>query len=307
MREFKGKNIIDFPLDFTIIDVGTTGYDPEWDELIEIGALRVRDGKVIDEYITLIKPNNKIDDFVINKTGITNEMLKDAPMPNTVLKNFYEFIGQDILVGHNINFHINFIYDYLLETNNLYLSNNFIDVMRISRFLFQDFENHRLLTLCNNFNTDHKPNHRSTDDCYSVFEVFNCLKTYIKKNNIDYLKFGKKKKSSPGLKAKDIIATKTDFDMNHPLYQKVVAFTGALSIPRKDAMLLVKNVGGDCSDGVTKNINYLVLGNLDYSANIKGDKSSKLIKAEKYILEGLDIEILSEKIFFDMINDYDNE
>ena len=70
MREFKGKNIIDFPLDFTIIDVGTTGYDPEWDELIEIGALRVRDGKVIDEYITLIKPNNKIDDFIINKAKL---------------------------------------------------------------------------------------------------------------------------------------------------------------------------------------------------------------------------------------------
>lgn len=307
MRELKGKNIIELPTDYTIIDVGTTGYDPDWDELIEIGALKVRNGEIVDKYITLIEPNSPIDEFVIEKTGITNKMLENAPEPQPVLKKFYEFIGDDILVGHNINFHINFIYDYLLKTNNLYLSNNFIDVMRISRFLFQGFENHRLLTLCNKFSTGHKPDHRSTNDCYSVFEVFNYLKTYILEHNIDYLKFGKKKKSHPGLKAKDIVATEIDFDIDHPLYQKVVAFTGALSIPRKEAMLLVKNVGGDCTDGVTKKINYLVLGNLDYSANIKGDKSSKLLKAEKYILEGLDIEILSEKIFFDMLNDYSNE
>ncbi len=218
------------------------------DELIEIGALKNKNGAIVDKYITLIKPNDPIDEFVIEKTGITNEMLENAPEPQHVLKKFSEFIGNDILVGHNINFHINFIYDYLLETNNLYLSINFIDVMRISRFLFQEFENHRLLTLCNNFSTNYKPNHRSTNDCHSVFEVFNYLKSYILENNIDYLKFAKKKKSHPGLKAKHIVATETDFDIDHPLYQKVVAFTGALSIPRKEAMLLVKNVGGDCTD-----------------------------------------------------------
>lgn len=70
---------------------------------------------------------------------------------------------------------------------------------------------------------------------------------------------------------------------------------------RKDAMQLVVDLGGSCSDSVTKKTNYLVLGNTDYCTNVKGNKTSKTLKAEKAKLAGQDIEIISENIFFEMV------
>ena len=72
---------------------------------------------------------------------------------------------------------------------------------------------------------------------------------------------------------------------------------------RKDAMQLIVNLGGHCEDGVTQKTNFLILGNNDYNPILRGKKSSKLLKAEKMKLAGKDIEIISENVFYDIIND----
>lgn len=71
---------------------------------------------------------------------------------------------------------------------------------------------------------------------------------------------------------------------------------------RKEAMQTIADIGGINANGVTKKTNYLILGNFDYTTNVKGNKSTKLRKAEKYILEGQDLQILSENAFYDLIN-----
>ena len=83
-------------------------------------------------------------------------------------------------------------------------------------------------------------------------------------------------------------------------YKKNCVFTGALQIVRKQAMQIVADLGGFCQDNVTKDTNFLILGNYDYSSN---EKSSKHKKAEKYIVQGQDIRILSENVFMDLIAD----
>ena len=106
------------------------------------------------------------------------------------------------------------------------------------------------------------------------------------------------------LSAADIHATTTEFDETSPVYGKLFVFTGTPEkMTRRDAMQVVVDHGGQCGNGVTKNTNFLVLGNLDYSNNIKGGKSAKLKKAEQMKLAGADIEILSENAFYDMIGD----
>lgn len=104
------------------------------------------------------------------------------------------------------------------------------------------------------------------------------------------------------LRASDITTQNTEFDITHPLYEKCCVFTGTLEkMTRRQAMQLVVDAGGKCGDNVTSKTDFLVLGNFDYSSGVKGNKSGKLKKAEKMILEGKDIMILSENSFYDML------
>ena len=92
------------------------------------------------------------------------------------------------------------------------------------------------------------------------------------------------------------------FDEMHPLYQKRCVFTGQLDkFDRHTAMQYVANVGGICKNGVTKETNYLILGDNSYCASIKGGKSSKQKKAEDMILKGLDIKIIPETTFYQLL------
>ena len=84
-----------------------------------------------------------------------------------------------------------------------------------------------------------------------------------------------------------------------------MAITGTLEkMLRKEAMQIIVDLGGHCEDGVTKKTNFLILGNNDYNPILRGKKSSKLIKAETLKLEGKDIEIISENVFYDIVDDY---
>lgn len=138
-----------------------------------------------------------------------------------------------------------------------------------------------------------------------IFEGRVCLRTLLKefaiKNHIDLqeLVYGYSKVSS-----KDIHPTNTQFDKSHPLFGKVCVFTGKLEkLTRREAMQMVADVGGICADSITKLTNYLILGNFDYCASVKGGKSGKQQKAERYLLDGKDIKILSESVFYDIMED----
>jgi DNA polymerase-3 subunit epsilon len=111
IREGKGKSLLEAFDTYVAVDIETTGLDPSWDEIIEIGAIRVINGTAAKEYQSLVRPSNPIDTFITELTGITNEMLVNAPEITTVLPGFLEFGGNLPIIAHNANFDINFIYD----------------------------------------------------------------------------------------------------------------------------------------------------------------------------------------------------
>ena len=76
MRELKGKSLIEIPNKYIAFDIETTGLDPAYDEIIEIGAIKIENDKEIETFCTLIKPEYEIDEFITELTGITNEMVK---------------------------------------------------------------------------------------------------------------------------------------------------------------------------------------------------------------------------------------
>lgn len=217
-----------------------------------------------------------------------------------------EFVGNEILIGHNVNFDINFIYDNLYRNNYKVLKNDFIDTMRLARKLLSELPHYRLIDLADYFNIDFSNNHRALRDCEITLSIYENLKLLAieKYGELDSFKDAFKKHSS-AIKAKDIVTTNTEFDIDNLFYGKYVAITGTLEkLQRKEAMQIIVDLGGYCEDNVTKKTNYLILGNNDYNPILRGKKSSKLIKAEKLKLEGKDIEILSENVFYDIIDDY---
>ena len=306
-RTLKGKSTIDLLSDYIIFDIETTGLDSSYDEVIEIGAIKVKNNKIVSKFNSLVKPKNEIDEYITELTGITNEMVKDAPTIEEILPDFMNYIGNDILIGHNVNFDINFIYDNLYRNKFDVLTNDFIDTMRISRKLLPELPHHRLIDLAKYFKIDSTNNHRSLKDCEITMNVYENLKEIAlqKYDNVDEFKNAFKKHKKEGLRAKDIVSTNTEFDVDNLFYDKYVAITGTLEkMLRKEAMQMIVDLGGHCEDGVTKKTNFLISGNNDYNPILRGKKSSKLIKAETLKLEGKDIEIISENVFYDIIDDW---
>lgn len=303
-RTEKGKNLIEFPKDYVVIDIETTGLSAQWDSIIELSALKVADGKVTDSFSSLVNPEFKIDTFITELTGITNEMLKSAEKINSVLPKFIDFIGESKIVGHNVNFDINFIYDNCIKILNRPLRNDFIDTMRISRKVLKELTHHRLSDLANFYNVSYEGAHRALTDCKITQECFLKLQESIIKEYGTFDDFIKNYyvSGSHRINISEIKSENTDFDETHPLYGKHCCFTGTLEkMVRKDAMQIVVDYGGILDNSVTKNTNYLILGNNDYCTTIKGGKSAKHKKAEALKLAGNDIEIIPENVFYEMI------
>lgn len=312
-RTEKGKSLIALPTDYTVIDIETTGLDLFYNSIIEVSAIRVRNSEVQDKFSSLIKPPKRysfedgdyyyVDEFITKLTGITNEMLDDAPEVAEVLPEFAKFIGDDILIGHNVNFDINFLYEAMGRVIGQPLKNDFIDTMRLSRKLFPESKHHRACDLAKNCDIPYENAHRALNDSMMTFACFEKMRKMILNTYETQEAFIKWFNHKSGYIDCSLIVTENhDFDEDHPFYHKTVVFTGALNgIPRKVAMQRVVDVGGYIADSVTKATNYLVVGSFDFVKSVKGDKSSKMKKAEKMKLDGLDIEVISENTFLDFI------
>lgn len=302
IRPVKGKSLIETPSSFVVFDIETTGLDSLSNEIIEIGALKVSEGKVVDTFDHLIKPTTPINDFITNLTGITNEMVEHAESVEEVLDKFINFIGDNILMGHNVNFDINFVYDHAEKYNNYNLTNDFVDTLRLARKLLPELHHHRLSDLADYYGIDKTGHHRALKDVEMTLDVYNHLveeilnqygslenfKNELHKNsydNFDYLK-----------------PQNENFDKNNIFYQKNIAITGNfVNIPRKEAVQKILNLGGYYVDKVTEETDYVVEGSKK-SRFQKNPKSVKQLQAEKLISEGVNIKILTEDEFMKIIS-----
>ena len=304
IRTYKGKSLILLPTDYVVLDLETTGLDPRNDEIIEFAALRIRGSEIVNKYQTFIKPINEIPDFITDLTGITNEMVADAPSIREAIPGILSFIGDDIVMAHNANFDINFLYDATEECSGSHFSNSFIDTLRIARKLLPDQRHHRLCDILAPLSVTASDEHRALADCITLFDCYNSMRSMAYEKYYDesgFISAFVYKYSGDHLK--DLKSNKTEFDETHPLFGKVCVFTGTLEgMTRAEAAQIVVDFGGKCGSGVTQETNLLILGNNDYCKAIKGGKSNKQKKAEEYKLKGYDIDIIPESVFRDMIN-----
>ncbi|MBU9714516.1 PolC-type DNA polymerase III [Evansella tamaricis] len=149
---------------YIVFDVETTGLSAVYNTIIELAAVKVNNGEIIDRFESFANPHEKLSPLIIELTGITDDMVKDAPEINDVIKDFHEWIGDDILVAHNASFDMGFINAAFQKIGLEKASNPVIDTLELGRFLYPTFKNYRLNTLCKKFNIELVAHHRAIYD-----------------------------------------------------------------------------------------------------------------------------------------------
>lgn len=172
----KGINLNKFVDDYVLVDIETTGFSPIKDDIIEIGAIKVQNNQIMEKYDQLIKINRILAPFTTKLTGITDEMLQTGKEISEVLKDFINFTGKDIIIGHNITFDLGFLSYNCKKYLNYNLNNDYVDTLYIARKLVPNSINYKLGTLANLFNVSYKGAHRGLKDVEITYEVYNNLR-----------------------------------------------------------------------------------------------------------------------------------
>lgn len=176
-RPHKGQSLLAAVDDYVVIDIETTGLSPSFSEIIELGAARVTGGRVVDRFETLVRPAGIISAFITGLTGITNTMAQSAPAVITALPRYLDFIGNSIVIGHNVHFDINCIYDHCHRWLNVTFPNDFIDTMRLSRCLYKGVKGYRLSNLVQRFGIGGTVAHRALSDVLKTQQCYEYMKT----------------------------------------------------------------------------------------------------------------------------------
>jgi DNA polymerase III epsilon subunit family exonuclease len=160
-------------LDFVVVDVEATGAKTPPNRLIELGAYRVRQGRIVDEFVTLVNPELPIPRFVAALTRITNEMVRDAPVFAEVAPRWLEFVSDAVLVAHNAPFDTSFLNH---EISRVYpghrMVNSHICTVKLSRRTLPGLANYRLDTIASHFSIDIFDRHRAGSDALATAEIF---------------------------------------------------------------------------------------------------------------------------------------
>jgi len=164
------------------IDVETTGISPEKERIIEIGAFRPETGEV---FRTLISPGRPLLERITELTGITDEMLFDAPEEAEAIKAWLDFMGGDtVLLGHNISFDHSFLVQAIRRCGFPEPQFMGIDTLKLSRVLCPELPNKKLETVVEHFGLTNERAHRAFEDARVTVEVFRCLKQMNKEQEL---------------------------------------------------------------------------------------------------------------------------
>ena len=160
---------------YVVVDLETTGLQPAKDRILEIGAVKVENGEVKDTFCTFINPRMAIPPFIQALTGITQDMVENAPTAEQAFYEFLDFCGDRDLMGHNLMCDYSFLKH---QAANLKLSfeKRGIDTLKIARSVLPELESRSLTSLCEYFQINREQAHRAFHDALATHEVYEQLK-----------------------------------------------------------------------------------------------------------------------------------
>jgi DNA polymerase-3 subunit epsilon len=175
-RSFEDLGIPLAAVEFCVVDLETTGGSPASAEITEIGAIKVRCGETLGTFHTLVDPGQPVPAFIRLLTGITDEMLVEAPPIEAVLPSFLEFARDSVVVAHNARFDVSFLNAALSRNGYPSLTNRVVDTARLARkILSGEVRNCRLETLARHLRCHHLPCHRAFADVLTTVDVLHHL------------------------------------------------------------------------------------------------------------------------------------
>ena len=171
-----GKILNMYVSDYVVFDLETTGISCRSDDVVEISAIKVIGGEIVDEFSTLVNPGRPIPYYASEVNGITDDMVEDSPCFEEALSDFLEFTGDAVLVGHNIhNFDMKFLYRDADRFWGKTVGNDYIDTLQIARAYLPQLSHHRLVDLAAYYKISTEGAHRALNDCRMNQMVFQRL------------------------------------------------------------------------------------------------------------------------------------
>ncbi len=178
-----GKTEAEFTDEAVVFDIETTGLSAVHNKIIEIGAVKIKGGEIIDRFDEFVDPGLPIPPEITELTSITDDMVKGADKIDGVLRRFLDFAGDDVLIAHNANFDTGFI-RVASEECGYKFENPYLDTVALSRFINTDLKSHKLDGLQRYFGLEDFHHHRASDDAEMLARIFFCMTEKLKKYNI---------------------------------------------------------------------------------------------------------------------------
>lgn len=167
---------------YVAFDLETTGLSVMENSIIEIGALKVRDGIVADRFMTFVKPEDEITDKITEITGISQDMVENAPEAFDVIKAFVDFCEDDVLIGHNVMFDFSFTkkcagrFGFSFEKKG-------IDTLKIARIVCTGLVSKSLGCLCDHYGINNDRAHRAYHDALATAKLYQTLAHYYEESH----------------------------------------------------------------------------------------------------------------------------
>lgn len=175
LSQIKRKSSDEFER-YVVVDIETTGLKDE-DRIIEIGAVLVEKGDIINNFSVLVRCNADIPEEITRLTGITSDELKKHGIPlNQALEQFLDFCSDNVLVGHNIDFDMRFLQISCKNCGFPLIKNRLVDTMSMSRKKLIGVSRYSLSAIAGHFGIEGEAKHRAVDDCILTYRIFEKLK-----------------------------------------------------------------------------------------------------------------------------------
>lgn len=244
--------------EIVIFDIETTGFSNVSDRITEIGAVKIKNSEIIEQFSTFVNPEKSISQKITELTGITDDMVKDAPNEKEAVTTFLNFCKNSVLVAHNANFDIGFI-KACCDRHNINFNNAYIDTVILAQNIYKNLKNYKLDTLQKHLNLKEFNHHRAVDDANILTEIFLKIIDYLKENGvkkindintvfekIDYKRLFPSTitiltKNKVGLKNLYKIVSESHINT----FYKIPKITKSFLIKHREGLLL----GSGCSDG----------------------------------------------------------
>lgn len=292
-------------IDFTAIDFETA--NNKRSSACSIGMARVRDGKVVEKFYSLLKPDPLEFNYINTAIhGISSRSVAKSPTFIELWDDISAFIGNDILVAHNVSFEQSVINQTLQKYDQTIPEFDYLCTLYMCRVSYPRRISYKLDDVLKDLLGQSVNHHHALDDAIACAELGIHLIQRFPSQPLSELMGAlyetpmRQKKEWERLTGTK--PSKEELDPNHPLFEKRMAMTGLLSsMSREKAVQMLVDCGGIYQDNVTKATDFLLIGDEEKQVQLFGDKSQKAKKAEAYNAAGGNIKLLDEKEFMALV------